>query len=193
MKTPPRRIAAYGTAADPPHLGHMDCLAQLLALDYDLVYFLLSAGHAFGKTMKPFASRLAMAQMLIAERFPGEQRIRVSGLEGEIARSTPDERVYSIDVLEHLRRLHPQAELHLALGPDNAAPEVLRRFKDYQRLAEEFGLVTLEERVHVRSTWIRAELGRACPDRQALESALGVALTDHLLTTGLYKNSGITE
>jgi nicotinic acid mononucleotide adenylyltransferase len=193
MKTPPRRIAAYGTAADPPHLGHMDCLAQLLALDYDLVYFLPSAGHAFGKTMKSFASRLTMAEMLVAERFPSEQRIRVSGLEGEIARSAPGERVYSIDVLEHLRTVHPQADLHLALGPDNAAPKVFRRFKDYQRLAGEFGLVTLKERMHVRSTWIRAELGRARPDRQALQSMLGAALTGHLLANGLYKNGGITE
>lgn len=99
---------------------------------------------------------------------------------------------HALGVLEHLRTVHPQAELHLALGPDNAAPTVFRRFKNYQRLVEEFGLVTLEERIHVRSTWIRAELGRACPDRRALESALAITLTGHLLGNGLYKNGGIT-
>jgi nicotinate-nucleotide adenylyltransferase len=187
MKTPLQRIAVYGTAANPPHLGHMDCLAQLLALDYKIIYFLPSAGHAFGKAVKPFASRLAMAELLVAEQFPGERRIRVSGLEADIARSAPDGRVYSIDVLERLRAVHPQAELHLALGPDNATPEVFRRFKSYERLEKAFGIVTLAERIHVRSTWIRAELGREFPDRQALERTLGVALTDHLLGDGLYR------
>jgi nicotinate-nucleotide adenylyltransferase len=193
MNTPPLRIAVYGTAANPPHLGHMDCLAQLLTLGYELIYFLPSAGHAFGKSMKPLVQRLAMAELLVAERFPGERRIRVSGLEAELASSAPDRRVYSIDVLEHLRTVHPQAELHLAVGPDNAAPEVFRRFRAYQRLAEEFGVITLKERMPVRSTGIRAELGNARPNRAALERVLGVALTDYLLSNGLYKDSSPNE
>lgn len=187
METKILRIAVYGAAANPPHMGHMDCLAQLLELGYDRIYFLPAVSHAFGKTMKSLERRMVMAELLVAERFPEEKRIIVSGLEAGVLRASPNERVYSIDVLEHLRMIHPDADIHLALGPDNADPAVFRRFKAHERLAMEFGVVPLQERLHVRSTKIRADIACDSPNRDTLERDLGAALTKYLLANNIYR------
>lgn len=183
----PARIAVYGSAANPPHRGHGDCLAQLLTLGFDRILFMPAAGHAFGKAMQPFEARLFMARLLVAEQFGGDPRIEVSSLEAELLARSADGRVYSIAVLEQLRFQYPNAQLQLALGPDNIRPEVFAKFRAHERLASEFGIVALQQRLSIRSTAIRAELAKAEPDRAWLAQVLGAGLCDYLLSGGFYR------
>ena len=64
------RIALFGGAFDPPHLGHVLCACYAWqTVDLDAIWVLPSAHHPWGKQMRPFADRLAMCSAAFAD-FP---------------------------------------------------------------------------------------------------------------------------
>lgn len=188
------RVAVYGAAFDPPHLGHMDVVAQLLA-HFDTVLLVPAASHAFGKDMLPFAHRLRMVHLALAEQGLAGSRISVSEIEEQMLQEQGGRGpVYTYSVLRRLRERADAAgspESHVfAVGPDNAAPEVWERFWQAERMRAEFGLYVVEERLHLHSTECRA-LIRECyatPERglERLHACLGRAVCRYIEGHRLY-------
>jgi nicotinate-nucleotide adenylyltransferase len=180
--------AVYGAAFNPPHRGHADAMAQLLRR-FDGVIAVPSLAHAFGKEMIDFDRRIALLHYLLRDHFPGETRIEVSRVEADILADKGAGPVYSIEVLERLRK-HLGARLVLAIGQDNARPEVWQRFYAHERIEREFGKVVVAERLTLHSTEIRERLrGQIFPDRATqdyLARACGKAIAGELIEHNLY-------
>lgn len=109
----PQRIGVYGGAFDPPHAAHLAvarAAIDQLALD---VLHVIPTGDAWHKSrpLSPARDRLALCRLA----FAGWPRVRVD--DRELRRLGP---TYTIDTLGQLRAQHPQAELFLIIGSDQA-------------------------------------------------------------------------
>lgn len=113
----PARIGLYGGTFDPIHNGHLHLIVQLLERGLVDELILIPAGQPWLRATAPIASaqdRLAMAQLAVKE-LPAQiqSRVVVSGI--EVERSGP---TYTIDTVEQLQRLRPDATWVLILGSD---------------------------------------------------------------------------
>lgn len=144
---------------NPPHLGHLDAIEQLLR-QADEVLVVPSAAHAFGKPMAAYSARLDMARLLAA-RSTHPDRVKVADIEAQMLAEAPDMPVYTYDLLSRLDRMEQRANVRYvcAVGPDNAREEVWNRFHRAGEILERFGRVVVEDRMPVRSSVIRAALG----------------------------------
>lgn len=109
------RIGILGGTFDPPHVGHL-WLATLAADELDLSRVLLvpaaNPPHKRGRSISHAADRVLMTRLAIA----GDPRLDVSLV--ELEREGPS---YTVDTLEELRRLHPDAQLFLVMAADSLA------------------------------------------------------------------------
>lgn len=104
----------FGGAFDPPHRAHVALARAAVAqLGLDRL-FVLPTGQAWHKarTLTPGAHRLAMARLAFADLPPALVDDR------ELRRAGP---TYSVDTLRELHAEHPQAQLYLLMGEDQAA------------------------------------------------------------------------
>ena len=114
MSTAPVRVGMFGGAFDPPHRAHV-ALARAAVEQLGLAtLYVIPTGDAWHKARTLTAShhRLAMARLA----FSALPQVLVD--DRELERSGP---TYSVDTLRELRTAHPQAELVLLMGEDQAA------------------------------------------------------------------------
>jgi len=152
-------VAVLGSAMNPPHLGHLDAIEQLLG-QVDEVLVVPSAAHAFGKPMAPFLARLDMARLLAA-RSAQPDRVKVADIEARMLAEAPGRPVYTYDLLSRLDKMERRAEVRYvcAVGPDNAREAVWKRFHRAGEILDRFGRLVVVGRLPVRSSVIRAALG----------------------------------
>ncbi|MBA3684913.1 MAG: nicotinate-nicotinamide nucleotide adenylyltransferase [Planctomycetes bacterium] len=121
------RIALFGGAFDPPHLGHVlaatwaHCTAEV-----DEVWILPTAKHAYGKPMAPWAQRWELCQAAFAGL--GFAHLRDDELRNPEG--------FTITLLERLRAAHPGHRWLLVGGTDTS-----RDLPNWHRGAELAGLV----------------------------------------------------
>jgi len=106
-------VGLFGGAFDPPHRTHV-ALAQaaIAQLELDILY-VVPTGHAWHKlrALTDGQHRLAMCRLAFADVY------RADVDEREMLRSGP---TYTIDTLQELQAQHPQAQLYLVMGEDQA-------------------------------------------------------------------------
>lgn len=123
----PKRIGMFGGAFDPPHLAHRALAEVALAqLQLDTLR-ILPTGRAWHKVrpLTDAAHRLAMSRLA----FAGLSRVVID--DREIRRAGPS---YTLDTLRELRAEHPQAELYLVMGKDQA--DVLPSWRNWERIVD---------------------------------------------------------
>lgn len=109
----PQRIGVFGGAFDPPHRAHRALVQAALAqLQLDALH-IIPTGQAWHKPRSLSAAehRLAMVRLAFGD-LPG---VVVDAR--EIQRSGPS---YTVDTLAELHAEHPQAQLFLLMGADQA-------------------------------------------------------------------------
>jgi nicotinate-nucleotide adenylyltransferase len=109
-----RRVGMYGGAFDPPHRAHVAlarAAVRQLALDRLYVFPTGDAWHK-ARALSPAEDRLAMARLA----FASVPAVQVDDRELRRTGAT-----YSIDTLRELQAEHPDAQLHLLMGEDQAA------------------------------------------------------------------------
>jgi nicotinate-nucleotide adenylyltransferase len=117
-----RRVGMFGGAFDPPHVAHV-ALARAAVDQLQLDELrIVPTGDAWHKSaqLSPAADRLAMARIAFAD----VPRALID--ERELQRAGP---TYTVDTLRELRREHPDAELFLIMGEDQAG--ALTRWHDW--------------------------------------------------------------
>ncbi len=184
-------IAVFGSAFDPPHLGHADVVAQLLAR-HKQVLLVPSAAHAFGKRMSPFEQRLELVRALVDEQFGDNPTVDVSAIESELLAQRPQRPVYSIDLLEALQQRMPGQALHLVLGPDNAAPDTFRRFHGWQEIEDRYAVDVVAERLPIHSSQVRKLCCTLGTNQEQLQALTGEAVGNMIIARNLYRASGST-
>ena len=189
------KIGIFGSAFNPPTLGHFDALKQA-STRFDRILLVPSASHAFAKKMLSFASRVDMLEVFVANICLPECQIEVCTLEAEMLKQAPDKPVYTFDLLDTLeRRYEGKAQLGFIRGPDNADPNTWKRFYKAEEIEQRWDLFTAQERVQARSSYVRELIqtltasGKS-DDKQlrALDSLLLPCVRDHILTNRLYES-----
>jgi len=130
------RLGMFGGAFDPPHLAHVAlarCAIGQLGLDELRVF---PTGQAWHKTraLTPAGHRLEMARLSFAD----VPRAVVDGR--ELRRQGP---TYTIDTLRELRAEHPDAELVLVIGADQA--DALNSWRESAEIAR-IATISIAER-----------------------------------------------
>ena len=120
-----QRIGMFGGAFDPPHLAHRALAeAALVQLQLDALH-VLPTGQAWHKSrpLTDAVHRLAMSRLA----FEGLGAVVLD--DREIRREGPS---YTLDTLRELHAEHPQAELYLVMGKDQA--DVLPTWRHWQEI-----------------------------------------------------------
>lgn len=123
---PIRRLGMFGGAFDPPHNAHIAlarAAVEQLALDELLIFPTGRAWHK-ARELSDAEHRLAMARLAFAE-VP-----RATVDDRELQRQGP---TYTVDTLRELRQAHPQAQLLLVIGADQA--ESMDSWRDSAEIA----------------------------------------------------------
>ncbi|MCP5464313.1 MAG: nicotinate-nicotinamide nucleotide adenylyltransferase [Deltaproteobacteria bacterium] len=124
-----KRIGVFGSSFDPPHLGHVAVIEDLLHKKlFDEIWLMPVFKHAFGKKLAPFEERLAFLKAL-QEHIP-DPALKVTSIEKELNLNPS----YTVDVLKALVQKHPDAAFHLILGSD--CRKDLPKWKDSNTLQQ---------------------------------------------------------
>ncbi len=120
MSSPPApRIALFGGTFDPPHRGHI-AIARAASdrFHLDQVLFAPAARqpHKLDSPSTPYEDRLAL--VTLACQHAADPRFRPSDLDAPHPDGSPN---YTVDTLQRLAALHPEATLFALIGADNFA------------------------------------------------------------------------
>ncbi|PSW20209.1 nicotinate-nicotinamide nucleotide adenylyltransferase [Photobacterium sanctipauli] len=147
-------IAVFGSAFNPPSLGHKSVLERLA--HFDRVLLLPSFSHAWGKKMLGYQQRCQLVTAFIEDiNLPN---VELSRLEEQIA--VGDEAVTTFAVFEALEQKHPKANLTFVVGPDNFLN--FRKFYKADEIMSRWQVLACPETVKVRSTDIRCQIENYC-------------------------------
>lgn len=115
----PLQIAIGGSAADPPHCGHLALLFAMLKLNFDLVIWILSGNRPDKKMQAVPNDRVAMTELLIPDRLRLKKQPRlVINYQDAYVKNTA-----SINWLRSLQRQYPQAKIVWYTGVDSIVPK----------------------------------------------------------------------
>ena len=183
------RIGVFGSAFDPPTLGHLDVIKQF-ARQFDRILLVPSARHAFNKDSLPFPVRVEMLGRFVSS-VDVSCDLEVCELEALLLQNSPASPVYTYDLLTALdEKYQGQANLTFIRGPDNAQPETWNRFYRAREIENRWSIVTAEERLNVRSSTVRSILnqpGSADNTTQSLDDFLLPSVRAYIQEHKLYQ------
>ena len=183
-------IGVFGSAFDPPTLGHFDVLQQC-AHRFDRILLVPSASHAFSKRSLPFSTRLEMLEVF-AGTVKVDCPLEICDLEAFLLASNPEKPVYTYDLLVALEKKYQgEAELAFICGPDNARPEIWNRFYRADDIKARWPVVIARERLNIRSSKVRAlinETGLVDNSVETLNEMLLPSITAFIQKHNLYQS-----
>ncbi len=132
------KLAFFGGSFNPPHNGHL-ALALILRERFapDKLLFSVSKNPLKSASEIADAHRLAMTRLLADELNATGKIAEVS--DWELHRNAPS---YTIETLEYLEQVYPQAKILLAIGEDNF--RMFSTWKRYEEILERATLVVFE-------------------------------------------------
>lgn len=166
------KIALFGGAFDPPHLGHLQVIKNLLEKNIaDEVWLVPTGTHDFQKQMQPASVRLKMLNLLMAQ-LPSNLKDKVKIESCELERRGVS---HTIDTLNEVSSRHLENDFSFVIGSDNLKKfhlwdryqEILQSYpvivyprKNYPATPFYQGMVLLNEveQVTVSSTMIKEKL-----------------------------------
>ena len=140
------KIAVFGSAFNPPSLGHKSVIERLS--HFDKVLLVPSLSHAWGKEMLPFDTRIDMVLTFIDEF---NSNVALSCIESELY--VPKQSVTTFSLLTYLQEKNPDADITFIIGPDN-----LMKFSQFfkaDEIAKKWNVMACPETLPIRSTDIR--------------------------------------
>ncbi|KGY13217.1 nicotinic acid mononucleotide adenylyltransferase [Vibrio tubiashii] len=144
------KIAIFGSAFNPPSLGHKSVVESLA--HFDRVLLLPSIAHAWGKQMLDYAARCELVDAFIEDL--DMDNVQRSTIEESL--HTSDSSVTTFAVLEALEKKFPDSELTFVVGPDNLLN--FAKFYKSDQILSRWSVLCCPETVQIRSTDIRNAL-----------------------------------
>lgn len=144
------KIAVFGSAFNPPSLGHKSVIDSLD--HFDRILLVPSISHAWGKDMLDYETRCQLIEAFIEDI--GSSKVTLCKIEQELV--TPGNSVTTFAVLTKVEEIFPQADITFVIGPDN-----LLNFDKFYKSAEilqRWSIMVCPEKIPVRSTEIRRRL-----------------------------------
>jgi nicotinate-nucleotide adenylyltransferase len=144
------KIAVFGSAFNPPSLGHKSVIESLS--HFDKVLLLPSIAHAWGKQMLDYQVRCELVDAFIEDlNMPNVER---SEIEEQLY--LPDQSVTTFAVLQALELRYEKCDLTFVMGPDNLLN--FAKFYKSEEILNRWSVMACPEKVKVRSTDIRKML-----------------------------------
>ncbi|WP_375749774.1 nicotinate-nicotinamide nucleotide adenylyltransferase [Vibrio sp. HN007] len=144
------KIAVFGSAFNPPSIGHKSVIESLM--HFDRVLLIPSIAHAWGKEMLCYEKRCELVDVFIEDL--NKVKVKRSTVEEKL--HTPGESVTTYAVLERLQQENPNAELTFVIGPDNFFN--FSKFYKASEITQRWSVMACPEKVKVRSTEIRERI-----------------------------------
>jgi len=141
------KIAVFGSAFNPPSLGHKSVIESLV--HFDRILLVPSIAHAWGKAMLDYDIRCQLVEAFINDL--AIEQVELSLVEQSLY--TPGESVTTYAVLKKLQECHPTADITFVIGPDNFFK--FSSFYKSDEITERWSVMACPEKVKVRSTDIR--------------------------------------
>ncbi|MFW7524964.1 nicotinate-nicotinamide nucleotide adenylyltransferase [Vibrio ostreicida] len=142
-----KKIAVFGSAFNPPSLGHKSVIDALG--HFDRILLIPNIAHAWGKDMLDYSIRCQLVDAFIDDL--GCERIGRSDVEERLYQ--PGESVTTFSVLTELQRLYPEDEITFVIGPDNLFK--FANFYKAEQIVSRWALLTCPQKLAIRSTDIR--------------------------------------
>lgn len=169
-----KKIAVFGSAFNPPSLGHKSVIDSLTHFDCTLL--VPSIAHAWGKTMLDYDIRCELLDDFISDlALPNVLR---STVEQELY--LPGESVTTFAVLNRIQELYPHADITFVIGPDNFFK--FSKFYKAEQIMQRWCVMACPETVNVRSTDIRNRLMAG----EAIDDLTTVSVSKKLQHSNLY-------
>ncbi len=144
------KIAIFGSAFNPPSLGHKSVIESLS--HFDLIFLLPSIAHAWGKHMLDYDLRCRILELFIHDL--GLNNVYRSTVEEDLYQ--PGNSVTTFAVLEKIQAIYPMAEITFVIGPDNFFS--FHKFYKADEILRRWSVMACPEKVTIRSTDIRRAL-----------------------------------
>lgn len=173
------KIGIFGITANPPHRGHAEAIRKA-AVEVDEIWITPVFVHPFGKKTEEYGHRLEMLR-LMAKEFSLE-RAYVKELDRQLAEKTGTEKIYSYDLLVELKKSNPLDDFKLVIGADNATHEIWSKFKNRDKIEDEFGLIVSED-VGKHSSDIRGIISSGGDPSELV----GTAVAEYIEKNALYR------
>jgi nicotinate-nucleotide adenylyltransferase len=154
-----RRIAVYGGAFDPFHLGHLvPTVRAQETFHFDAVYFVPSGNppHKLGGPLTPVTHRLAMVAMATLPYesfFSADDEVFATGY------------TYTVETVQNYRERFPDAVLYFLLGSDSFSQ--IATWERWQELTDLAHLVVLH-RAHMWNEELRQRVPAQLVSRMQL-------------------------
>ncbi|QXO16033.1 MULTISPECIES: nicotinate-nicotinamide nucleotide adenylyltransferase [Vibrio] len=144
------KIAVFGSAFNPPTLGHKSVIDSLE--HFDRILLVPSISHAWGKEMLNYEIRCKLIDAFIGDL--ASDKLQRCSVEQDLYQ--PGESVTTYAVLERLQQQFPDADITFVVGPDNLFN--FGRFYKSKEILQRWSVMACPERVQVRSTDLRRSL-----------------------------------
>ncbi len=146
------KIAVFGSAFNPPSLGHKSVIESLT--HFDKVLLVPSIAHAWGKEMLDYSQRCKLLDAFIEDL--GFDWVERSDVETEL--HTPGQSVTTYDVLERTQQIWQKSDITFVIGPDNLLK--FHQFAKCDEILRRYYVMACPEKIPVRSTEIRQRLSQ---------------------------------
>ncbi|ENI4130504.1 nicotinate-nicotinamide nucleotide adenylyltransferase [Vibrio fluvialis] len=144
------KIAVFGSAFNPPTLGHKSVIDSLE--HFDRILLVPSISHAWGKEMLNYEIRCQLIDAFISDL--DSNKLERCTVEQDLI--NPGESVTTYAVLERLQEIFPNADITFVVGPDNLFN--FGKFFKSKEILQRWSVMACPEKVKVRSTDIRQRL-----------------------------------
>ena len=144
------KIAVFGSAFNPPSLGHKSVIDSLD--HFDRILLVPSISHAWGKEMLDYDIRCQLIEAFIKDI--GSSKVTLCNIEQELV--TPGNSVTTYAVLTKVEEIFPHADITFVIGPDNLLN--FDKFYKSSEILQRWSIMVCPERIPVRSTEIRRRL-----------------------------------
>jgi nicotinate-nucleotide adenylyltransferase len=144
------KIAVFGSAFNPPTLGHKSVIDSLE--HFDRILLVPSISHAWGKEMLNYEIRCQLIDAFISDL--ASNKLERCTVEQDLI--NPGESVTTYAVLERLQEIFPNADITFVVGPDNLFN--FGKFFKSKEILQRWSVMACPEKVKVRSTDIRQRL-----------------------------------
>lgn len=169
------KIAVFGSAFNPPSLGHRSVIESLS--HFDRVLLEPSIAHAWGKEMLDYPTRCMLVDAFIQDL--SVANVQRSNVEQELYQ--PGESVTTYALLNRIQERHPDADITFVIGPDNFFK--FAHFYRAEEILKQWSVIACPEKVAVRSTEIR----HAIQEQRDISHLTTVGVTKLLIEKQLYK------
>ncbi|WED29114.1 nicotinate-nicotinamide nucleotide adenylyltransferase [Vibrio sp. DW001] len=144
------KIAVFGSAFNPPSLGHKSVIDSLG--HFDKVILVPSISHAWGKEMLDYELRCQLVELFAKDL--SSKKIEVSKVEKDLYE--PEQSVTTFAVLSALEKHYTNAEFTFVMGPDNFIN--FDKFFNYKGILARWSVTVCPEKLNIRSSFIRDNL-----------------------------------